>query len=387
MPKYCMLCLILALTALTVCKARHKRHLKKSDESVSCFDGDGRLYRGSLSETASGQTCLRWNSKLLHEIKDYSRKHDLGSHNHCRNPDNSSRPWCYVRTPFGISREDCDIPRCPNHGWQCGLREERHMKVVGGGLSTVQRHPWMAMILMKRSEVESLKCGGSLISPCWVLTATHCFSNGPSTNLSTLSVYLGKNAVNETDLQREQKFRVSELIIHENFDNTDGNYKNDIALLKIQSSDGGCAKESSSVKTVCIPDPKRSPKNQMSCNITGYGREDQGSPYNSQYLKEAKVNVLSHDLCSSKIYYGNKITKNMLCAGSEDWSTDSCRGDSGGPLVCDVSGRAFQFGVVSWGEGCSKKFRPGIYTKVSNYYKWILKKTGLSSLSPSSDKL
>ncbi|XP_065116717.1 plasminogen activator, urokinase b [Paramisgurnus dabryanus] len=382
MPKSCMLCLILALTALTVCRARRKRHLKNSDESVSCFDGDGRLYRGSVSESASGQTCLRWNSRLLHDINGHSGKHDQRRHNHCRNPDNSSRPWCYVQTRFRIRREDCDIPRCPNDDWQCGLREDRLMKVVGGGLSTVQRHPWMAAVLTRKSEVDSLKCGGSLISPCWVLTAAHCFSDGPQTRLSKLSVYLGKNALNETDLQREQKFRVSELIIHENFDNTDGNYKNDIALLKIQSSDGGCAKESSSVKTVCIPDPKRTLVDQTSCDITGYGKEHQGSWHYSQYLKEGKVNVLSHDLCSSKIVYGNMITENMLCAGSKDWSTDSCEGDSGGPLVCDVSGRAFQFGVVSWGEGCSREFRPGVYTKVSNYYNWILEKTGLSSLSP-----
>lgn len=255
------------------------------------------------------------------------------------------------------------------------------MKVVGGALSTVQRHPWMAAVFTRRSQTQVFTCGGSLISPCWVLTAAHCFPHGSETNIRALSVFLGKNAINETDLQREQRFKVSEVIIHENFDNTDNNFNNDIALLKIEGSDGECARESSSVKTVCIPHPELSLDDGTSCDVTGYGKEREWSWHYSRYLKEAKVDVLSHDLCSSKTYYGNMITDNMLCAGSKDWSTDSCKGDSGGPLVCAVGGHAYQFGVVSWGEGCSRELRPGVYTKVSNYYHWILEKTGLTPAS------
>lgn len=53
-----------------------------------------------------------------------------------------------------------------------------------------------------------------------------CFSS--HTKKHSLSVALGKNALNETDLTVEQTFRVEEIIIHEGFDNSEGNFNNDI---------------------------------------------------------------------------------------------------------------------------------------------------------------
>ncbi|KAK2876059.1 hypothetical protein Q8A67_020155 [Cirrhinus molitorella] len=422
MSPFVLLSLLLALAAFTVCEAQQRLFLsgllKKSgvlclnggtsimtasgrhmlcvcadgfsgsncetEDSVSCFDGIGLHYNGPVSKSASGRECLEWDSEIVHESGVYPKNLGSGRHNHCRNPDFSRRPWCFVWTRHRtITREDCDIPRCAklDRRWQCGQKEERSMKVVGGAFSTVERHPWMAAVFSRSSRGKTFTCGGSLISPCWVLTAAHCFPDGAQTNTNKLLVFLGKNAINETDVQREQEFTVSKLFIHEHFDNTEGNFNNDIALLKIHGSDGRCAKESNSVKTICIPEAHQSPSAGTSCEVTGYGREQEGSWYYSQYLKEAKVTLLAHDVCSSKVYYGNMITNNMLCAGTPDWSADTCKGDSGGPLVCRVRDRMFLFGVVSWGEGCSRSFRPGVYAKVTNYHRWILQKTGLASLS------
>ncbi|MEQ2273320.1 hypothetical protein XENORESO_002581, partial [Xenotaenia resolanae] len=98
----------------------------------------------------------------------------------------------------------------------------------------------------------------------------------------------------------------------------------------------------------------------------------------SNQLKQANVNVLSSTDCKREESYKSLFSDNMICAASPDWSTDACKGDSGGPLVCEVSGRMFLFGVVSWGDGCASENKPGVYTKVTNYNNWIAEKTGLS---------
>lgn len=127
--------------------------------------------------------------------------------------------------------------------------------------------------------------------------------------------------------------------------------------------------------------------------------------YRSQYLKEAQVNLLADSVCRGKDYYDNMITDNMFCAARPDWSQDACevfahvwsrlwfqrsfvslsflppQGDSGGPLVCEVGSRLFLFGIISWGDGCAKELRPGVYTRVTNYNKWIEEKTHLGSIT------
>uniref|UniRef100_A0A452V778 Coagulation factor X n=1 Tax=Ursus maritimus TaxID=29073 RepID=A0A452V778_URSMA len=78
------------------------------------------------------------------------------------------------------------------------------------------------------------------------------------------------------------------------------------------------------------------------------------------------------------------ITPNMFCAGYDSKPEDACQGDSGGPHVTRFKDTYFVTGIVSWGEGCARKGKYGVYTKVTNFLKWIDKSMKGRSTAPAS---
>jgi secreted trypsin-like serine protease len=66
----------------------------------------------------------------------------------------------------------------------------------------------------------------------------------------------------------------------------------------------------------------------------------------------------------------------MMCAGSREGGIDACQGDSGGPLVKRAESGPVLVGVVSFGEGCARKLKYGVYTRISHYRSWIERVVG-----------
>ena len=66
-----------------------------------------------------------------------------------------------------------------------------------------------------------------------------------------------------------------------------------------------------------------------------------------------------------------QTTDTMICAGLDKGGKDSCQGDSGGPLFFNKEDRNYLIGLVSWGEGCARANKYGVYSKVNNQVDWI----------------
>jgi secreted trypsin-like serine protease len=83
-------------------------------------------------------------------------------------------------------------------------------------------------------------------------------------------------------------------------------------------------------------------------------------------LQKADIGIIPYSTCSSSTMYGGSIRNDvMICAGFARGGVDACFGDSGGPLIQSINGQNKLVGVVSFGVGCARENRPGVYSRVS----------------------
>jgi len=99
----------------------------------------------------------------------------------------------------------------------------------------------------------------------------------------------------------------------------------------------------------------------------GWGALSQGGS-GSRYLMQVSVPIVAQSTCKRSYY---SLHDSMVCAGLTRGGIDSCQGDSGGPMVCEDGGKFFLEGVVSWGDGCARPGKYGVYSRVRYLRRWI----------------
>jgi secreted trypsin-like serine protease len=233
-------------------------------------------------------------------------------------------------------------------------------RIVGGLPAPVGAYPWLVSI-GKAGIPQSIGhfCGGTLISANWVVTAAHCLEDVRSAD--QLQIKYGSNSLTSGGTV----VKVTAMTRHPQWNPS--TFENDIALLKLERAATGAIP----IVALSGQDAGRLFYDGVLAFVAGWGRTAEGGDSPDE-LRHVGLVVVSNDVCGRPQSYPGQITGTMACAGFVEGGKDSCQGDSGGPLmVSDRRGSYILAGVVSWGEGCARPSKYGVYTRTSEYAGWI----------------
>jgi secreted trypsin-like serine protease len=231
--------------------------------------------------------------------------------------------------------------------------------VVGGGDASPGEYPAVAEI-----SYGLFACTGTLIDPSTVLTAGHCSSvtgaaiGTPVTwPAQLIDVRIGSNKAGQGE-----RVPVSSVVAHENYLATSGY---DISLLRLASP-------STKAPAKVAGSGERSIWSAGTLEtIVGWGTTEEGGD-TPDTLQEAQVPVTTDAYCSGA--YSDFDVNTMVCAGYPQGGVDTCQGDSGGPMFGrNAGGELRVVGTTSFGEGCARPDKPGVYGRVgdSTLREWI----------------
>jgi hypothetical protein len=238
-------------------------------------------------------------------------------------------------------------------------------KITGGTDAVISDFPWQVYYISG-----NFRCGGSIISGRWVVTAAHCTKDdqGAAIPVSKMSVRVGLN--NPSNTTEGKTYAVSQVIVNAGFD--DQTLLNDIALLKLADSIN--FPNATPIKLISEDDVREGAiVPGVLTWVTGWGLTHVNPNVIPTALQKVQLPIVS--IAQASTVWGT-IPVTDLMAGYLNGNKDACNGDSGGPLVVPVLGEYKLAGIVSWGSSNCNTY--GAYTNVSAMESWIRTNSGIS---------
>uniref|UniRef100_A0A2L2XYQ7 Plasminogen n=1 Tax=Parasteatoda tepidariorum TaxID=114398 RepID=A0A2L2XYQ7_PARTP len=274
----------------------------------------------------------------------------------------------------GTDEEHCGKEIDKPSTWNCGRTPIRpnNLYVNSNKLVAAIPNSWPWQVSLQYIEVEPNGhfCGGTLISPQWVISAAHCFLG--IKHPSEVRVVLGSHL--KFKKTKYEVTRVAERIIsypdleEDSLKNADK--KHDISLIKLNAP----VSYTNGVQPACLPGKYLGANPGWKCFSTGWG-ESTSTGYQYE-LKQSIQYIIHREKCPHE-------TNTQICV--EKPPKDPCLGDSGSPLVCFLQNRWYVLGSASFNavdfkykmeKLCKPKESKMIFAKLADKYEWIHKVIG-----------
>ncbi|KAK9694479.1 Trypsin [Popillia japonica] len=215
-------------------------------------------------------------------------------------------------------------------------------RIVGGAPIAIEEVPYQISLQYFGSHI----CGGSTITPFYVVTAAHCTDGSSAGQLSI-------RAGSSNRLSGGVVVPLSAIYQHPSYNDWTIDY--DISVVSLANG----LTFGAAIQAVALPTLNQYVPAGSTARVSGWGTLYEGAGSLPVDLQAVQKPTVSLEECRAA-YGAASVTDRMMCAGVPQGGLDACQGDSGGPLT--VAGQLI--GIVSWGYGCARPNYPGVYASV-----------------------
>ncbi|MCW7553368.1 serine protease [Endozoicomonas gorgoniicola] len=222
--------------------------------------------------------------------------------------------------------------------------------------------------LKKYSETSDFECSATLVHRQWAMTAAHCLDDNKGKGLRKAVKLTFIDPVKDEVMVRTSRYYIR----HPNYRSVE--HGNDIAFILLDEAVDDIAPVNLDWEEITDNDIELK---RLGAEVCGWGRNSAREDNYPERLQCVSLNLITGLNCN-ELYNpykdrGNiRIHDSHLCAADEKYHKDACYGDSGGPLFqnreTEMGGmRTYQIGIVSEGDRCAKKRKPGVYARLSHF--------------------
>ncbi|KFB47604.1 hypothetical protein ZHAS_00015574 [Anopheles sinensis] len=259
----------------------------------------------------------------------------------------------------------------------CGKRKITTLPLIVNGVrSLAGQWPWHAAIFGVSKRSREYLCGGTLVSPSYILTSASCVTDWHPRKRPFV-VQLGQNQLFESSITGRE---VRVLDVETSDDSS-------MALLRLEAD----VQYDDYIQPICLPTPNDTESSaETGTNvgkdglIVGYGQTDPAGDL-SPFLQATLMPIVDSGLCMVYRIFDKKEAHKMFCAGHGN-GTNACKGDEGGGFYeVNQQGVWTITGVISgiklYRKRCDPKGYVGL-ADVPSYIEWLMDRIGSALTEP-----